>query len=359
MRLLYGVVGEGMGHAIRSRVVLEHLFAQDHEVEIMASSRAADYLAKRFPEVHRIRGLHIIYDENRVRRGATLVTNALDGSAALPSQIRAYFQLVEDFRPEAVISDFESWAYFYAKLHRLPIISIDNMQALNRCVHDPELLRGIRTEYEIIRAFVASKLPFCDHYLIATFFKTEARKDNTTLVPPILRREILDALARATTGDHLLVYQTAEGHSELPRALAELGVPCRIYGMRRDLKEDVVEGSLCYRPFDEATFIDDLASARAVISGGSFTLMGECVYLHKPMLSVPVKGQIEQVVNSRYLEREGYGRTASQVDTAVLSDFLQDLPRLQENLSKYAQDGNRVALSTLDSLLDRAAARVL
>ena len=36
MRVLYGVVGEGMGHAIRSRVVLEHLFAQGHEVEIMA-----------------------------------------------------------------------------------------------------------------------------------------------------------------------------------------------------------------------------------------------------------------------------------------------------------------------------------
>ena len=80
MRLLYGVVGEGMGHAIRSRVVLEHLFEQGHEVEIMASSRAADYLAKRFPEVHRIHGLHIIYDENRVRRGATLFTNVLDGS---------------------------------------------------------------------------------------------------------------------------------------------------------------------------------------------------------------------------------------------------------------------------------------
>ena len=37
MKILYGVVGEGMGHAMRSRVVLEHLVAQGHEVEIMAS----------------------------------------------------------------------------------------------------------------------------------------------------------------------------------------------------------------------------------------------------------------------------------------------------------------------------------
>jgi uncharacterized protein (TIGR00661 family) len=357
MRLLYGVVGEGMGHAIRSRVVLEHLFEQGHEVEIMASSRAADYMAKRFPEVHRIHGLHIIYDENRVRRGATLFTNVLDGSAALPSQLRAYFQLVEDFRPEAVISDFESWTYFYAKLHRLPIISIDNMQVMSRCTIDPELVKGIRGQFEVIRAFVASKLPFCDHYMIATFFFPEARKDNTTLVPPILRPEILSATP--SDGDHLLVYQTAEGHSDLPRALEELDVPCRIYGMRRDLKEDQVEGNLMYRPFDEATFIEDLASARAVISGGSFTLMGEAVYLHKPMLSVPVVGQIEQVVNSRYLENVGYGRTADHIDVSVLRNFLADQPRLRDNIAKYAQDGNKIALATLDQLLDRAAAGVL
>ncbi len=63
MRILYGVVGEGMGHAMRSRVVLEHLFAQGHEVEIMASGRAVDFLDKRFRakgDVHRIHGLHMI-----------------------------------------------------------------------------------------------------------------------------------------------------------------------------------------------------------------------------------------------------------------------------------------------------------
>ena len=32
MKILYGVVGEGMGHAMRSRVVLEHLVGQGHEM---------------------------------------------------------------------------------------------------------------------------------------------------------------------------------------------------------------------------------------------------------------------------------------------------------------------------------------
>src|SRR5262249_47525844 len=149
--------------------------------------------------------------------------------------------------------------------------------------------------FELTRAFIKGKLPFCDQYLITTFFRPPIRKPDTYLFPPILRPEILAATARK--GDHLLVYQTAEGHDELAETLAKTGLECRIYGMRRTIKEDQVEGNLVYRPFSETVFIDDLATARAVIAGGGFTLMGEAVYLRKPMLSVPLAKQFEQVMN--------------------------------------------------------------
>ena len=354
MKILYGVVGEGMGHAIRSRVVLDQLFAQGHEVETMASSRAADFLAKRFPEVHRIHGLHIIYDENRVRKGRTLWSNLRDGMAALPGQIRSYFELVDDFAPDIVISDFESWVYLYGKSHGLPILSIDNMQVLNRCQHEPSLLEGLRTEFELTRAFVKSKLPFCDHYFVTTFFYPPVSRKRTTLVPPVLRPEVIGVTP--TRGDHLLVYQTSEDHDALAHVLSQCGMECRIYGMRRDLKEDQVEGNLRYRPFDERAFISDMASSRAVISGGSFTVMSECVYMHKPLLSVPVGGQVEQVVNARYLEHLGYGQTADHIDEAVLREFLAAIPACEERLADYKQDGNRVLFDALNAQLKRATA---
>ena len=352
MKILYGVVGEGMGHAIRSRVVLEHLFAQGHEVEIIASSRAADFLSKRFPGdglVHKIHGLHIIYEENRVRRGRTLWSNFTEGMAALPDQIRSYFRLVEDFAPEVVISDFESWVYLYAKSHGLPIFSIDNMQILNRCRHAPRIREGIRRQFSLTRAFVKSKLPFCDHYFITTFFYPPLSRRHTTLVPPVLRPEIIATASQR--GQHLLVYQTAQGHEALPEVLARCGLECRIYGMRRDIAAEQVEGNLRYRPFDERGFIADLASARAVISGGSFTVMSECVYLHKPLLSVPVGGQVEQIVNARYLEQTGYGRTAMEIDDANLRRFLEAIPACEERLSSYRQDGNQALFSAVSGQL--------
>ena len=37
MRVLYGAVGEGLGHATRSRGVAEHLLVQGHEVKMATS----------------------------------------------------------------------------------------------------------------------------------------------------------------------------------------------------------------------------------------------------------------------------------------------------------------------------------
>jgi uncharacterized protein (TIGR00661 family) len=354
MRILYGVVGEGMGHAMRSRVVLEHLVSQDHEVQIMASGRATDFLAKRFAGVNRIHGFHMIMEENRIRLGKTVWSNVLAGTAGVPTNIAAYFDLLKGYRPEVVISDFESWTYLYAKTHRLPILSIDNMQIINRCTHPKEILAGEENAFRIAKGFVKGKLPFCDAYFVTTFFHPHVRKSDTRLFPPILRPEI--ERARATRGEHLLVYQTGEGYEGLAKTLAETKLECRIYGMRRSIKTEEVEGNLRYRPFSEDVFIDDLAGARAVIAGGGFTLMGEAVYLHKPMLSVPLGKQFEQIMNARYLEHEGYGKYAPSLDDprAVFA-FLEALPTFEERLARFHQDGNKELFGALDQFLDRAA----
>lgn len=358
MKILYGVVGEGMGHAMRSRVILEHLISHDHEVEIMASGRAVDFLSKRFKGVNRIHGLHMIYEENQVRLGKTALSNVLGGATGIPKNIAAYFELFTNFRPQAVISDFESWAYLYAKTHRLPILSIDNMQIINRCTLPEAIIEGHTAEFQLTKTFIKSKLPFCDEYFITTFFNPPVRKEKTRLFPPILRPEILNANRR--NGQHLLVYTTGEGNQSIADSLRRTGLECRIYGMKRNLTTEEVDGTLRYQPFSEDKFIDDLASSRAVIAGGGFTLMGEAVYLRKPMLAVPLARQFEQVLNARYLELEGYGRHAESLDDPkTILDFVAALPKYEAKLESYTQDGNKNVLGALDEWLDKAEAGVL
>jgi UDP-N-acetylglucosamine:LPS N-acetylglucosamine transferase len=88
--------------------------------------------------------------------------------------------------------------------------------------------------------------------------------------------------------------------------------------------------------------------------------MGEAVYLHKPMLAIPLERQFEQVMNSRYLEKDGYGKWTRKLDDAAfLQEFIRGIPTFEENLARYQQNGNEELFGALDALLDRAAAGVL
>ncbi len=352
MRILYGVVGEGMGHATRSRVILEHLTKQ-HDVQIVVSGRARDYLAKRFENVHNIWGFTMQYEDNSVKKWQTVLGNLKGAVTGWPQNVRTYFDIVEKFEPDAVITDFESFSYLFARNHFLPVISIDNMQIINRCEHEPSLLQGHEGSYEMTRSIVKAKCPGAFHYLVSTFFYPRVRKLRTSLLPSILRPEILNA--KSEQGEHLLVYQTTTSNPALMKELKASKVPCRVYGYKRDLASDEVDGNLTFKPFSESGFIDDLRTSRGVVGGGGFTLMSEAVYLRKPMLSVPIAGQFEQVINALYLDQLGYGSYAKTVDGNAVGTFLDKIPGCEKALAGYSQNGNRAMLEALDMKLAEAA----
>ena len=274
MRILYGVVGEGMGHATRSRVVLEEL-SKKHEVHVVVSGRAQAYLAERFANVHGIWGLTIAYEGNSVRNLQTVVQNLRGAVTGWPQNVRKYLELAESFKPDVVISDFESFSYLYGKNHFLPVICVDNIQIINRCRHDADLIAGHEDAFELTRSIVKAKAPGAFHYLVTSFFRPPVRKERTTLTPSILRPEVLAAKSEA--GEHLLVYQTATTNTALLDVLKGAKIPCRIYGLRRDLQEDEVDENLTFRPFSEQGFIDDLRTAKAVLAGGG-SLMDIGIY---------------------------------------------------------------------------------
>jgi uncharacterized protein (TIGR00661 family) len=358
MKILYGVVGEGMGHAMRSRVVLDHL-VQKHDVQVVVSGRAYDYLQKRASEhlaVRKIWGYTLVYEDNEVRKWRTLKENLEGVVTGWPENVRAYVEIADKFAPDVVISDFESWSYLFAKRHGLPVISVDNMQIINRCEHAPEITAGVESAARLTNAIVKAKVANAFHYHVTTFFYPPVRKERTTLHPPILRPEILAARPEPGADAHLLVYQTSTSNTALPELLKRSGRECRIYGLRRDLKEDVIDGNLRYRPFSEAGFIDDLRTSAGVVASGGFTLMGEAVYLRRPMLAVPVEKQFEQIINARYLEKEGYGLGVDVLDGDALGRFLERLPDFERKLAGYTQDGNADLLRGLDDSLARATA---
>ncbi len=355
MRILYGVVGEGMGHATRSKVVCEHLVANGHQVKIVVSGRAHAFLSKSFPDVVEIKGLTIRYVDNRMDRDGTLARNLLAAPAILASNVGAYVRKVASFRPDIVMSDFDSFAYLFAKRHGVPVVSIDNQQIMSRCKLGKFAKEGAKVDYQMIKAFIRAKLPACDHYVITTFFHPPVRhkfEKDTTLVPPILRKAILDAKKRARAGPHVLVYQTSMSDTRLLEELERIrGTDFVVYGLRKSARR----ANVTLKEFSEDGFVEDLAASRAVVCNGGLSLIGEAVYLGKPVFSIPVKNQFEQILNARYLAELGYGLAAERIDADVLGLFLQEAPKYAARIAKHKQDGNRELFDVVDILLARFA----
>lgn len=393
MRILYGVAGEGLGHAMRTQAVAQHLLAQGHDVRVLAAGRAADALAPHLPYVRRIEGLELAIQGNQIDRTGTLRHNLsrvvgsvrhnfaawqdlLHEPAALemaeplklavnapsPVSSRQPLQLASEpsagsagFAPDLVISDFESWSWCCARMHGLPFLAIDNCQSINRLAHPKAIREGQRASFELARGIVKAKTPGADHYVVTTFFRTEVIKKRTTVVPPILRNAALRAIPRE--GQHVVVYQSAQGWSDLPRVLKRIpNVDFHIYGYRRDISDDVRDDNLLYRPISEHGFLQDLASCRAVIASAGFTLMSEALWLGKPMLAVPLAGQFEQMLNARWLEHLGYGLMTEELSRKEILRLLERGDACRNKMRRHRQHGNAEAFEVIDSQVERLTA---
>jgi uncharacterized protein (TIGR00661 family) len=351
MRILYGVNGEGMGHATRSEVVIGSLL-ESHDVRVVASGAAYRHLRERLPRVDEIFGPTFALDHGEIQRWATLRQNVQHAVHELPDTVKRWVAEVDEWKPDVVISDFEPLAGVYARSSHTPLIAVDNINILDRCRHDAEIIGSQRQDYLLARAVTHSMVPGAVEYIVTTFFHPPLAKQGTTLVAPIIRPEIVDA--KPESGEHLVVYSS--GDPRLLDALRAAGMPARVYGMRGGPDEAEADGNLELRPRTSADFVESLRTARGVVAGGGFSLLSEAVYLGKPILSVPLHGQFEQVMNARYVQRLGYGLCTDEVTEDVLGEFVERLPRFQSALESYEQDGNAETLNTIAARATAAAA---
>jgi uncharacterized protein (TIGR00661 family) len=340
--ILYGVNGEGAGHSTRAKEVLSHLVAQGHQVHVASFDRGLDNLKKNF-DVTEIYGLRFAYVNNRVRYRRTVARNLITIPQAAKSIARLK-QLVEEWKIDLVITDFEPLTCHVGHRKRLPVISIDNQHFLtNAMVSYPKRWRRDAAAAKLVTRLMT---PRANTYLVISFFTAPIRKRNTFLFPPLLRQEILDAAP--TEGDHVLVYVT----SPAP-ALAKLlrSIRCRFiaYGFSREGQDDA--GNVLYKKPSLDSFFADLVSARAIIANSGFSLVSEALHLGKPYLAIPVAHQFEQIFNAYWLEKCGYGASWETLNRERIEAFLYNLPQYRQALAQYPRQGNRALLEKLDTLI--------
>jgi uncharacterized protein (TIGR00661 family) len=354
VRILYGLCGIGMGHATRSKVSIAHLRSRGHDVLAFAPGSAFAPIAQAFPgRAIETAGFAMRTKEGELDPGDVLRFNVSRLPEMLARNARAW-HVAKEFRPDAVVTDHDVFSWLYAKACDLPIISIDNSQIAARCVLNPAIVSKFAAGIATLASRVAMKAPDCAHYVVTSFYHPPLRRDaaeHTTLVPPILRGSVLRQLALPRRKrDFVLVYKSFASSSEDRDLLAAMADFSRVRFVVYGADKTALPPNCEPRSVSEDAFVRDLAQARAVVSNGGMSLIGEALAFGTPVYAVPIRGQYEQAMNACHLAALGYGAASERFDAASLGSFLARADDFARAVASKAQhDGN----ARLYALLDR------
>lgn len=331
--IFYCICSEGMGHAIRSGVIIDRI-KEKYDVHIFSSDRAYEYLNSKFDNVYKIGGFNTVYINNKVNDLQTLANALRRNPTNMKIGYENLYRKARKLRPDVIVTDFEIYATMVSKLLHIPLISLDNIHMITQTkIHYPSNKRIEMLKAKgVIKTYVV-KPKF--HILTSFFYPPVRAKKNAVIYPPVIREEILKL--EPEDGDHVIVYQTSRESGKLVEKLKALkNEKFIVYGFNINKTDE----NLTFKKFNEDVFYDDLASAKAVICNGGFTFISEAISLKKPIYSVPAIGNFEQTLNGYYVERLGYGEYHEVMNAVRVKNFLNRLPRYQKKLSKVKKTNN-------------------
>ena len=329
MKILYGVAGEGFGHSSRALVIADYLQKKGHEVKIMTYGQAYDVLKNKF-DIFRVKGLSLIFEKSVLKKKETLAYN-LEHFPENLRRWRKFHELMKEFKPDLCISDMEPIVPMLRNWYKLPLICVDNQHRLTNL--EVNVPKKYYQDYLIAREVVNAFVRKADYFIVTSFAKVPIIKKNTFIVPPIIRAKVRKVKPR--DGNKILVYLTKKNKSVL-KTLSGISERFVVYGYNKKKKT----GNLEFKTRE--SFLRDLANCRAIIGTSGFTLISEAIYLKKPYLALPLRGQFEQVLNALFLKKAGFGDYSEELMEKDIVYFLYKLDDYKRNLKKYHPDYNKL-----------------
>ena len=298
MRILYGVQATGQGHISRARAMSAALAKLGAEVTWLFSGRPRDKLFDMEPFgdfIHR-RGLTFSTRNGRICYLRTLLDNNL------PQFLRDIRHL-ELARFDMIVTDYEPVTAWAGRLSGRKTIGIGHQYAFGDATpaEGDDLLS--RT---IMRNFAPVDLPLGLHW----------HPYSGTVLPPILDLPEINTDAQG----HVVVYLPFEDQ-EVVTAWLQHFPQQRFVQYASGLTEET-RGNIQRRPASIETFKRCLASSAGVICNSGFELISECLQWRKPILTKPLRGQMEQLSNARALVELGYASVTRDLSHLALERWL-------------------------------------
>ena len=351
--LYYGVAGEGRGHAARALALIEQLHER-HRVVVYSYGQGLSLLrpacAPLGVEVRPLPPLEFAYSSQRTLSYTRTFFKNVGYLKDLSDIFSGVQREMERDAPELIISDFEPVLPRVGRRLSIPFLSVDHQHFLLAC-DIQEIPTNLRAHTLWMAAFVRMFAPDGpSETVISSFFpyRTKSRYAFAKQVGVMMRRNILDATPE--DHGHLVAYVRRPETINIVPHLRRLGRPVRVYGLGAEGKIGDVE----LRAIDPARFVDDLASASALITTAGNQLVGEALYLGKPVYAIPEPQNREQDINAHFVRSMGVGERAAAdaVSAAKLTSFVEKAPFYRARINRQRMCGNSITIRIIEDHLN-------
>lgn len=356
-RIFYSLAGEGRGHATRVRAIVEEL-RNFHEFTIFAPAAAYELLAAAFADstiqVIKIPGLMFHYSQQRMDYLRT-VRDAAGYLFRLNPLINWMEAKIRDGQPDLVITDFDPALPRAAERCGIPYLSIDHQHLLTECDLS-QLPLSLRVSASLMAQVVKMYYRHQRETVISSFYFPSVLPldHNVQQSGVLLRPEVLQASSEFA--GHVLVYLRRFASPAILQALKQCRRKVLIYG----LGELPSDGNLRFCPVDERYFLEDLSACDALISNAGNQLIGEAIFLGKPVLAIPEVGNFEQFINAHFLRAEGGGDwvTSDRFDLTELMEFLEPTCERPVAVNRHRMNGMPTVIAAIERHLPRVTTPV-
>ena len=283
MKVLYAIQTTGNGHLSRAIELLPFLKKRFNVAVILSGPPAQ--ISLDIPIEQQYRGLTLYY----TKKGAvhwiqTLIRNNIWRF------VKEVFSLpVHQY--DLVISDFEPVAAWAAKMRRVPCFGVSNQIALwQKGMPTPQ--RSFRKALRYLQYFAPTQQEYGLFY----------HKFQSNIFSPIIRDKVQKQIK--TVGGGMVVYLPAYDLGHVITYLKKFPlVQWHVFSPAANQTTKI--GTIHIHPVDKNHFTRSMAKADGVVTHAGFSTTSEALFLGKPLLVVPIKGQIEQTFNAAYLKSIG------------------------------------------------------
>ncbi|MHA1154472.1 MAG: glycosyltransferase family protein [Candidatus Heimdallarchaeota archaeon] len=315
MKVLYGINTNGQGHINRSRVFVNELMNDGHEVQVLFSGKKPPKYAYEIAPVAFYRlGPIDMYKDHKVDVYKSLQVN-LGSMGKLTRNRRDLLEIVNSEEYDVIFTDFEPTSSVVGRILKKPVICIDHQQSIFHPANQeapakPLVKSGMKFAIRLM-------LPYYSHCFSIDFVNEIKVVDNHSLYPLIWKSEFNNLII--TYENHYLVYLARYNKDEVIRVLSTFPEEIfHVYGFNTDEKHN----NVFFKKTSRDGFLQDLVSCKGVIGNAGFNLAWEACIAKKNIWMIPHSNNFEQLSNAFRLKKHKRAFVTESLTRSEMRYFL-------------------------------------